>query len=52
VQMELACRTYMDEPPGAARPANWPQDFDAARAAKARAVLTDILKACLHFATV
>ena len=51
VQMELACRTYMDEPPGQARPANWPTDFDAARAVKARAVLTDILKACLHFAT-
>ena len=50
VQMELACRTYMDEPPGPLRPANWPRDFDAARAAKARASLSDILKACLHFA--
>ncbi len=51
VQMELACRTYMDEPSDAATPANWPTDFDARRAAKARAVLTDILKACIHFAT-
>jgi hypothetical protein len=41
----------MDEPPGPLRPANWPPDFDAARAAKARASLSDILKACLHFAT-
>jgi len=50
VQMELACRTYMDEPVGALRPTNWPVDFDTARAAKARTVLSDILKACLHFA--
>lgn len=49
VQMELACRTYMDEPPGPVGPANWPQDFATARAAQARAVLSDILKACLHF---
>lgn len=51
VQMELACRTYMNEPSAPLRPANWPVDFDAARAAKARTVLSDILKACLHFAS-
>ena len=50
MQMELACRTYMDEPSGAVGPANWPQDFATARAAQARAVLSDILKACLHYA--
>ena len=49
--MELACRTYMDEPPDPVGPANWPQDFAAARAAQARTVLSDILKTCLHFTT-
>jgi N-formylglutamate deformylase len=49
IQMELACRTYMDEPRGALGPDNWPTDFNAGRAAKARKELTAILAACIHF---
>jgi len=50
IQMELACRGYMDEPaePG---PANWPPQYDPTRAATMRAALTGVLKTCLDFAT-
>jgi len=49
VQMELAIRSYMDEPE---RPdaSNWPPPFDPARAAPLAATLSDILKACIAFA--
>jgi N-formylglutamate deformylase len=49
IQMELACRGYMDEPaePG---PANWPPRYDPERAATMRAALTGVLTACLDFA--
>jgi formiminoglutamase len=47
VQMELACRAYLDEPPGAVGPDNWPVAFDPARAAACQAVLRDVLTACL-----
>ncbi len=50
VQMELACRGYLVEPSGPLSSANWPAPYDAARAAPLRAVLTDILKACIGFA--
>ena len=50
VQMELACRTYMDEPQDPLGPDNWPPDFDASRAAKAQGALFAILGACLRFA--
>lgn len=61
IQMELACRSYLEEPvaadaPEAPRfdpaltPENWPPRFDPARAAAARAVLDGVLRACLHFA--
>ncbi len=49
VQIELACRAYMDEPPGGLKPENWPTGFDTRRAAKARKTLSEILEACLHF---
>ena len=32
IQMELACRGYMDEPAGALTPGTWPTPFDPARA--------------------
>ena len=51
IQMELACRGYMDEPAGTPTPDTWPAAYDAARAAPMRAALTDILKACLAFAS-
>jgi len=50
VQMELSCRGYMHEKLGPVSEAEWPTPFDAAYAAPIRAVLTDILKTCLHFA--
>jgi formiminoglutamase len=48
IQMELACRAYMDEPPIGE---SWPPPFDPARAALLRAALIRVLQACLDFAT-
>jgi formiminoglutamase len=50
VQMELACRGYIDEPP-ALTPETWPTPYHPPRAAPLRAALTDVLKACLTFAS-
>jgi formiminoglutamase len=50
VQMELACRGYMDEPGAVPTPQTWPSPYDPSRAAPMRAVLTDVLKATLDFA--
>lgn len=46
LQMELAWRTYIDEPAGRSAPGA----YDPARAAGAQAVLRDVLGACLGFA--
>jgi formiminoglutamase len=37
IQMELACRGYMDEPEGAVGPQDWPAPYDPQRAAPWRA---------------
>ena len=50
LQMELACRGYMDEPETPLSPATWPTPFDAGRAAPMRAALTQILHQCIAFA--
>lgn len=50
VQMELACRTYIDEPAAPLTPDNWPPRYDSARAAEAREVLGKVLAACIAFA--
>jgi len=50
IQMELACRGYMDDPRGPVTEQTWPAAYDPARAAPMRAALTDILNACLAFA--
>lgn len=50
IQMELACRGYMDEPAGAATPETWPTPYDPARAEPLRATLKAVLEACLTFA--
>ena len=50
IQMELACRGYMDEPPGLLTSKIWPTPYDDARAAPMRAALTQVLTACLDFA--
>jgi formiminoglutamase len=49
VQMELACRGYLDEP-AQVTPDNWPPAFDPVRAAPLSALLTDILTRCIAFA--
>ena len=50
VQMELACRSYMSEPKIDVTETDWPTPYDSAHAAPMRAVVTDILRACLEFA--
>jgi N-formylglutamate deformylase len=49
IQMELACRGYIDEPE-AFDEAHWPTPYTEARAAPMRAALATILTACLEFA--
>lgn len=50
IQMELACRGYLKEPPNPVTPENWPVPFDAAHAEPMRAAIERILRACLTFA--
>jgi N-formylglutamate deformylase len=50
VQMELACRGYVQEPVGAVTAATWPVPFDPAFAAPMREALRRILAACIAFA--
>lgn len=51
IQMELACRGYMHETPGAVTEESWPTPYDTDYAAPMRAALVRILEACLSFAT-
>jgi formiminoglutamase len=51
IQMELACRGYMDEPADEPTPTSWPTPFSQTRAASMQAALHDILSACLAFAS-
>lgn len=50
IQMELACRGYMDDPATPPTPRDWPAPYSEHQAAPMRAVLTDVLKACIAFA--
>jgi len=50
VQMELACRAYLEEPRETVSEENWPGEFDSERAAAAQEVLARVLEACLTFA--
>jgi N-formylglutamate deformylase len=50
VQMELACRGYMDDPEAPPTPEAWPAPYYPEQAAPMRAVLSDVLNACLSFA--
>ncbi|HEY4114889.1 MAG TPA: N-formylglutamate deformylase [Rhizomicrobium sp.] len=50
IQLELACRGYMDEPEDPAV-GKWPSPYSIERAAPMRAVLKQILQACLTFAS-
>ncbi len=50
IQMELACRGYMDDTPGPVGPGAWPSPYDPVAAEPMRAVLLSILQASLDFA--
>ena len=50
LQMELACRGYLREPQGEVDVSNWPCPWDEATAAPMRALLEQVLSACLTFA--
>ena len=50
LQMELACRGYLNEP-ASLESGNWPPPFEPARAAPLSEVLQRALLACLNFAT-
>lgn len=49
IQMELACRGYMDEP-AAVTPETWPSPFLEARAARLRSTLVGVLESALAWA--
>ena len=49
VQLELACRGYIDEPVLPAE-ANWPTPYNPKRAENLRSILKKVLKACVSFA--
>lgn len=51
IQMELACRGYMNEPDTPCTPGDWPPDYDEQRASRMRELLTRIVGACISFAT-
>jgi len=50
LQMELACRGYMDDPAQAPTPQTWPAPYRPDQAAPMRAVLGEVLSACIAFA--
>lgn len=49
IQIELACRGYMDEPEDAYTEESWPAPYDQAISEPMRAALRRILRACLDF---
>jgi formiminoglutamase len=51
IQMELACRGYLDEPIGSVDEANWPPAFDVLHARPMADALGRILRACVDFAS-
>lgn len=50
IQMELACRGYMDDPASPPTPEAWPSPYRPDQAAPLRAVLSEVLSACMAFA--
>jgi N-formylglutamate deformylase len=50
LQMELACRGYMEEKPGPVGPDDWPPPYDERYAAPMRKALRAVLIGCLEFA--
>jgi N-formylglutamate deformylase len=49
VQLEIACRAYLDEPTQPLTAANWPPPYDAVRAERLRQTLARLLQACIEF---
>jgi formiminoglutamase len=49
IQLELACRGYMEDPPKV-NEKNWPAPYEDARASELRGVLRAILEGCIRFA--
>jgi formiminoglutamase len=50
IQMELACRGYLDEPLGPVTPETWPVAYDPLVAGPARVLLGGVLSTAIHFA--
>jgi formiminoglutamase len=50
VQIELACRGYMDDPAEPPTPESWPPPYRLEQAAPLRATLAEVLETCLAFA--
>lgn len=48
IQLELACRGYIDEP-DVPSPTNWPPPYSESRAENLRSVLKQVLSACVAF---
>jgi formiminoglutamase len=49
VQMELACRGYLDEPDEPLGPHNWPAPYEPVRARDLCSVLAQVLAGCIEF---
>ena len=49
IQLELACRTYLQEPYGPVNESNWPVPYDRDYAGPMRDLAERILKVCLEF---
>ncbi len=49
IQIELACRSYMEEPLEPLGEHNWPPPYDPAQASPTRDVLKEVFQACLSF---
>jgi len=52
IQMELACRGYMDEPIGSVTADTWPTPYDPARAEAMRTILKRLLESVLAWARI
>jgi N-formylglutamate deformylase len=50
LQMELACRSYMDEPGTEPDAGNWPSPWDEFRAQPLQEILERVLQGCIEFA--
>jgi len=52
VQLEVACRAYVDEPTQPFTAASWPPPYDAVRAARLRQTVARLLQACIDYCSV